>query len=167
MPATLDIYEMTAAAAGVSKTSGTIRFKTAESTVVDNNDPLVVPGAGTNDSFTKMIQVYMEDPPAVQVDTLVAYSDGTNDFGTGITLTYVNRGIGWVAPNDTDHAGTDFFTSNSGSPIDLETADSGPFLPGDDDTFIGDYLELQMHVASTATNGPLPPETLTVAWNEI
>ena len=168
MPATIQIHELTTNAdTGVDKTSGTVRFKNADNTTVDANDPMVIPGAGTDHSFTKLLRAYMEAPPDTNITNMRWYSDGANGFGTGVTCTYVNRGVTYVAQNETDHTGTDLFTATSGSPIDGDGTDTGPFVPADDNTHIGDIIELQLHVASTASNGALTAEVLTLAWDEI
>lgn len=168
MAATIQIHELTTDAdTGVDKTSGTVRFKNANNSSVDSNDPMVVPGAGTDHSFVKKLRAYMEVPPDTSVSNLQWYSDGANGFGTGITCTYVNLGVTFGTQNETDHAGTDLFSATSGSPINGDATDAGPFVPADDNTYIGDILELQLHVASTATNGTLSAETLTLSWDEV
>lgn len=168
MAATIQIHELTTDAnTGVNKTSGTVRFKNANNTTVDTADPMVVPGAGSDHSFTKKLRAYMEAPPDTQISDLRWYSDGGNGFGTGVTCTYVNLGVTFGTQNETDHTGTDLFSATVGSPIDGDGTDTGPFVPGDDDTYIGDIIELQLHVASTAVNGALAAETLTLAWSEI
>jgi hypothetical protein len=63
--------------------------------------------------------------------------------------------------------GADLFGKTSGSPLDGDATDAGPFVPADVDTYIGDLIELQMTVASTATSGTLTAETLTLAYDEI
>ena len=79
-----------------------------------------------------------------------------------------NLGTSWGANYKTEMSGgADLFGKTSGSPLDGDATDTGPFGAGDDDTYIGDLIELQMAVASTATNGALSAETLTLAWDEI
>lgn len=169
MAATIQIHEMTINAdTGVDKTSGTVRFKAANNTTVDTNDPLVVPGAGSDYSYTKLLRLYMEAPPASSISNIRWYTDGANGFGTGITVTIKNLGVTYAAQFDTlQSGGTDIFTYTSGSPLNGDGTDAGPFVPGDDNTHIGDLLEAQMAVASTASNGVLTAETLTAAWDEV
>lgn len=168
MAATIQIHELTTDAdTGVDKTSGTVRFKNANDTAVDTANPMVVPGAGSDHSFTKKIRARMTVAPDTNISNMRWYSDGANGFGTGVTCTYVNLGTTFGTQNETDHTGTDLFTATSGSPIDGDGTDTGPFVPGDNNTYIGDIIELQLHVASTASNGALPAETLTLAWDEI
>ncbi len=63
--------------------------------------------------------------------------------------------------------GSSLFGYTSGSPLDGDGTDTGPFVPADNTTYIGDIIELQISVASTASNGALSAETLTLAWDEI
>lgn len=168
MAATIQIHEMTTSATnGVDKTSGTVRFKAANNTTVDTNDPIVIPGAGSDHSYTKKLRAYMEAPPDTNVSNLRWYTDGGNAFGTGVTCTAINLGTTFGSHVDTDHSGTDVFTYVSGSPLDGDGTDTGPFTSADDNSYIGDIIELQLHVASTAINGALTAETLTLAWDEI
>lgn len=172
MAATIQIHEMTTNAdTGVDKTSGTVRFKavaSTSSTAVDANDPLVVPGAGTDYSFVKKMRAYMEAPPDTNISNLRWYSDGANGFGTGIGVTAKNIGTTFGSHYDTAMAGgSDLFGYTSGSPLDGDGTDTGPFVPGDDNTYIGDIIEFQMSVASTASNGSLTAENVTFAYDEI
>lgn len=167
MAATIQIHELTVDAdTGTDKTSGTVRFKNANNTTVDTNDRMVVPGAGSDHSYTKKLRAYMEAPPSVDIANMQWYTDGANGFGTGVTLTAKNLGVTFGTQNESDHSGTDAFTYTSGSPLDGDGTDAGPFVPGDDDTYIGDIIELQLHVASTAGPGTLTAETLTLSFDE-
>ncbi len=61
----------------------------------------------------------------------------------------------------------DFFTSSSGSPIDLDGINTGPFTDGSPAEEIGDWLVLVMEVEPGASQGVLAAETLTLAFDEI
>jgi hypothetical protein len=168
MAATIQIHEMSAADAGTDKTSGTVRFKDADDATVDANDPLQVPAAGSIYSYTKKLRAYMEAPPDTNISNLRWYSDGANGFGTGIGVTAKNIGVTFGTQFKTEQSGgSDLFGYDSGSPLDGDGTDAGPFVPADDDSYIGDIIELQMSVASTASNGALSAETLTLAYDEI
>lgn len=168
MAATIQIHEMSALDSGVDKTSGTVRFKGADNSTVDANDPLQVPGAGTNYSYSKKLRPYMVAPPDTNVSNLRWYTDGANGFGTGIGVNAKNLGTTWGANYNTAMSGgSDLFGYTSGSPLDGDGTDTGPFVLADDDSYIGDLIELQMTVASTASNGALTAETLTLAYDEI
>jgi hypothetical protein len=172
MAATIQIHEMTTDAnTGVDKTSGTVRFKavaSTTSTAVDTNDPLVIPGVGSDYSFVKKLRPYMEVAPTTQVSNLRWYTDGANGFGTGVTVTAKNLGTTFGTHYDTlMGSGSDLFGYVVGSPLNGDGTDAGPFVPADDNTYIGDIIELQMAIASTAANGALSAETLTLAYDEI
>lgn len=168
MAATIEIHEMSAADTGTDKTSGTVRFKDADNATVDANNPLVVPAEGSIYSYTKKLRAYMEDAPGTQVSNLRWYTDGNNGFGTGIGVTAKNIGTTFGTQYKTQQAGgANLFGYTSASPLDGDATDTGPFVPADVDSYIGDIIELQMSVASTASNGALSAETLTLAYDEI
>lgn len=165
MSATIQIHEMTAAAAGVDKTAGTIRFKAADNTTVDTSDRLQVPAAGTIYSYTKHARFYFQSAPAVDIQNLRCYSDGNNNFGTGIGVQYdiPAGGLGTFPNVNTNIAGTDLFTKTQGSPVDLDAINTGPHTSTG---YKGDHIRMQMSVASTANSGQLTAETLTFAYDE-
>ena len=159
---------MSAVETGANKTSGTVRFKDADNNTVDANNPLVVPAADTIYSYTKKLRAYMDALPNTNISNMRWYSDGSNTFGTGISVNCKNIGVTFGSQYKTAMSGgADLFGKTSGSPLDGDGTDTGPFVPGDDDTYIGDIIELQMAVASTASNGALAAETLTLAYDEI
>ena len=63
--------------------------------------------------------------------------------------------------------GSDLFGYTSGSPTEWGWHGYRAFVPADDNSYIGDIIELQISVASTASNGALSAETLTLAWDEV
>ncbi|MDD5053745.1 hypothetical protein [Shewanella sp.] len=169
MAATLQIHEMSALTTGTDKTSGTVRFKDADNATVDTNNPLSVPAAGSIYSYTKQLRVKMTDPPDTSVSNLRWYTDGGNTFGTGIGVVVFNRGTDWIANYKTQMAtSADLFGYvSAATAFDGDVTDTGPFLPADDDSYIGDLIQLQMSVASTAPHRTLTAETLTLAYDEI
>ena len=162
MAATVQIHEMTAADTGVDKTDGTVRFKSADETTVDTNNRLTVPTSGTNYSYTKQLQTYVSVAPDTDLQDLEAYSDGANNFGTGIGVQYDVQSTFQTQVN-TDIAGTDLFTKDSGAPIDMDANNTGPHTGTG---YKGDLLRLQMSVADTASQGTLSAETLTLSYTE-
>ena len=112
MAATIQIHEMTGASTGVDKTSGTVRFKSADNTTVDTNDRIQVPAAGSTYSYTKQTRFYFSTGPSVDIQNLRAYTDGANGFGTGVGCQYTSSGA-WAANINTNIAGTDIFTKTS------------------------------------------------------
>lgn len=183
MAATVAINEFNGAARDkTAKTSGTIRFKNADDATVDLNNPLVVPSSNREYSYEKWLRLEVTAGTYTQISNLRAYSDGANGFGTGIKLWYATAGA-YSTPkipaetNDPPHfdaggspqpAMSDFFGATSGSPVDLDAINTGPFGSGSPQfQEIGDYLVLVMEVETTASNGLLTAEGLTCAWDEI
>lgn len=168
MVATIQIHEMSSLESGTDKTSGTVRFKDADNATVDSSNPLEIPAAGTIYSYTKKLRAYMAAPPDTQVSNLRWYTDGNNGFGTGISVTVKNIGTTWGANYKTAMSGgADLFGYTSASPLDGDGTDTGPFVPAADDSYIGDLIELQMAVASTAAPGTLTAETLTLSYDAL
>lgn len=165
MPSTVQIHEMTAAGAGVDKTSGTIRFKAANNTTVDTADRLQVPGAGSIYSYTKHSRFYFATAPSVDIQNLRCYTDGANTFGTGIGVQYdiPAGGLGTFPNINTTITGTDIFTKTSGAPIDMDAINVGPHTGTG---YKGDHVRKQMSVASTASPGQLSAEQITFAYDE-
>ena len=152
-----------------TKTSGTIRFKAADDANVDLNDPIVRPGSGTEYSYEKALRLYIgATGPTGSITSPRAFSDGSNGFGTGVTMeaggtgTYVNPST--LGQANSPRATTDLFSYVSGSPLALDVTNTGPYTGTTQD--IADYLYLQADVASTASPGLTPSETLTMAYDE-
>ena len=168
MAATIEIHEMSAAESGTDKTSDTVRFKDADNATVNASNPLVIPAEGSIYSYTKKLRPYMEDAPDTSISNIRWYTDGTNSFGAGVSVTCKNIGVTFGTQYKTAmEGGADLFGKTSASPLDGDGTDAGPFVPADVDTYIGDIIELQMAVASTAAHGTLTAETLTLAYDEV
>lgn len=149
-----------------TKTSGTIRFKAADDANVDLNDPIVRPGSGFTWSYEKALRLYIGGTgPTGSITSPRMFSDTTPGFGTGVTMFAGGTGT-YVQPviTDSPRATTDFFSFSSGSPLALDVTNTGPYTGTNTD--IADYLYLQADVASTASPGLTPSETLTMAYDE-
>ena len=168
MAATIQIHEMSAADAGSDKTSGVVRFKNANNSTVDSNDPLVVPSDATVYSYPKQLRAYMEAAPSVQISNMRWYSDGASSWGTSVGVGVKNIGITYATQATAAIEGTaDFFGKTSAAPLDGDTTDAGPFVPADDDSYIGDLILLQMWLTPSASQGSLDAESITLAYDEI
>lgn len=174
MVATVIINELNGAGeTATDKTSGTVRFKDADNATVDTNDRMVIPATGQNYSYRKVLRMEITAAPDVDIDNLRAYSDGANGFGSGVKVWYAVTGsytqpaVPSEANDPPEFPGTtamvDFFAATSGSPIDMDGNNSGPFTTT---AVIGDYLNLVLEVETGATQGSLTPETLTMAYDE-
>jgi len=165
MVATVIVNEKNGAGeTATDKTSGVVRYKNADDANVDANDPMVVPGAGSDFSFDKWLRLNISVAPDTQIENLKAYTDGANGFGTGVLAWYKTIGTFSTPSAPANATGyTDIFTKTSGSPIDMDAINTGPFSSTGD---IGDYLITMLEVASTATQGALTGETLTFSYDE-
>lgn len=163
MAATVQIVEKTGAGGTpTDKTSGTIRFKTADNATVDLVAPITKPGAGTNYSYEKWLRLNVSGGTYTQITNVKWYSDGSNGMGTGIGL-YAKAVASFATPAlataTTGYA--DFFTYTSGSPLSLG---AGPFTSTGEK---GDHAVMMCTVASTASGGLTPTEVGTLSWDEI
>jgi hypothetical protein len=161
---TIQIHEVTATDTGVDKTSGTVRFKSADETTVDASNRLQIPGAGSDFSYTKQLRAYVSVAPDTDFTNLLAYSDGANGFGTGVTVEYDVEET-FASNTDADISGADLFSKTSGAAIDMDSNDT-QWTDGDSTGYWGDNLRLQMHVTNTASPGSLSTETLTFSYDE-
>lgn len=160
-----------------------IRFKRADDALIDNNDPIPIPAAGTNYSKWKSIFMKCTNPPNTQCDNFKFYTDGSN-FGTGITVRVGQQfpthnsgstsGYKVATPVDTailnNYSGitsvADAFTFTSGSPLTGPSiTEAGNIINATNETT--GYLILQMEVISTASPGNLADETFTIQYDEI
>jgi len=158
----------------------TLRFKQADNSTIDANDPIPIPAAGSEYSRWKQIYLKCTTAPSTKVDNVKFYTDGSG-FGTGIT---VNVGDGVQVHNSgattgydvsdanetmTNHtdvsAVTDAFTYTSGSPRTCTISETDSQIDAIDETT--DYLVLQMVVDNTASPGDLANETFTWQYDEI
>jgi len=165
MTAAIKIYELTASKAGTDKTSGTVRFKMADDQTANTSNRMEVPSSGTNYSFTKQLRMYVATAPSVDLQTLAAYTDGANGFGTGVTCEYDTLlGTSFAANATTDIAGTDIFTRGAATVIDMDTGLASTEFLGTG--FKGLILRSQLLVADTAGAGTLDSETITFSYSE-
>jgi len=169
MAATIDIQEFNGVSPGTptSKTSGTIRFKAADDANVDLNNPIVRPGSGSTFSYEKALRLFMTTAPTGSITNPRAFSDGANGFGTGVTMEAGVTGT-YAQPviTDSTRATVDLFSYTSGSPLAMDANNPGPYLPALVGNNFADFLYLQAEVASTASPGLTPSETLTIAYDE-
>lgn len=165
MVATVQIIEIngpTATPTTTQKDGQTVRPKNADNATVDNNNPMVIPTAGTDYSYAKQLRLNVTVAPSVNISNLGFYTDGSNTLGTGVLL-YAKTGASYAAPYEpTGVAGfTDAFTYTSGSKLSLG---AGPYTGTGQK---GNLANLLLTVGTTATQGQTPNETLTFSYDEI
>lgn len=171
-------------------TSGTLRFKFSDDNTADSNNPLAIPGSGTDYSFWKHTYFRMSVRPGSEVvNNLKFFSDGANGFGTGVGLVVSDQLPAHTAAADTEYEvdnhtqgttgdnmddGTnnhsictttsDVFGKTSGSPLTVTIGEASSQM--DAVAEVSAYVLLQMTVASTASAGTLTAETLTYRYDE-
>ena len=165
MAATIEIrsFHGSVADAGTDVAAGTLRFKVADNSTVDTNNPIPIPGAGDGYSFLKHCKFYAAAAPDNLIDNLEFYTDGANGLGTGVTIDALT-GTAYDDPIAKGTAqmtgGTDIFTYVQSAALSVSgtMTTTGAF---------GDYVRMQMIVSSTASQGTISPgETLTFSYDE-
>lgn len=163
MAATVQIIEKNGAGPTTTdKTGGTVRFKNADNATVDLNNPMVVPGAGSDWSFQKWLRMNVTGGTYTQITNVKAYTDGSSGLGTGVNLW--GKAVASYSTPAEETASTGYanmFTYTSGSPLALG---AGPYTSTGEKA---DHLVMALEVTSSASGGLTPSETLTLAWDEI
>lgn len=162
MAATVQIVEKNGAGAtATDKTSGTIRFKSADEAAADTANRINIPSSSSVFSYEKWLRANVTVAPSVDLQNLVFYTDGANGFGTGVDL-WAKAVTSYATPTQpSDSSGfSDAFGYDSGSPLDLG---AGPHTGTGEK---GDHAVLALEVASTATQGQTSSETLTFQFDE-
>lgn len=165
MAATVDIIEKNGAGGtATTKTSSTVRFKNADNATVDSNNPMVIPTGAADYSYEKWLRLKIgATPPADKINNLKFYTDGSNGFGTGISV-YGRAVAAYSTPAEVSTVSglTNIFTYTANGALSLSAGDySGS------GTEIGSHVVLTMVVESTATVGALTAETVTFSYDEI
>ncbi len=184
MAATVQIVRKTGVAPGsATDITGINTRANAEDThtVAGISNPIRVPAAGTNYSYWVTTRLDVTVTPAGTIDNLRWFTDGTNNFGTGVTATAAKASTGVDAgyreatgtPGITgtqltggnhtglDEAPVDPFTFNSGVPKSLVGSLANP-TTGE----FGDHWVYQIDVDNTAGPGPTNQETFTWRFDE-
>lgn len=168
-----------------------LRFKTEDTDgeLIDTDNPIPIPGAGSNWSFWKQVVLQCTAPPASQVNNVKFYTDEGSDFGLGIDLFIGNQfpirnsgattgydvATGVVGTSGDDMLGasghgdvtteTDAFLHNSGNKKDISISETGAKIIS-----IGhstDYMVFQMEVTSAASPGDLANKMFKLQYDEI
>lgn len=143
-------------------------------TTAGTSNSILVPAAGSNYSYWVTTRLNVTAITSGTVDNVKWYTDGSNNFGTGVTCV-VNTASSYVQATGTpgtsgtelttgNHAGlagapSDAFAYTSGSPLSVSgsTSTTGQF---------GDYVVYQMVVDSTASSGATAQETFTWRYDD-
>ena len=184
MSATIKINRITGpgAGSGVDITNLKTRSNTIDThSTNDTTSPIQVPSSGVSFSYWVTTRLNAIITPAGTINNLKWYTDGANNFGTGVTCkcakasTGANAGyrqaIGTIGTTGTqlttsDHTGLDELPANafgftSGSPKSLSGSISNP-----DTGLFGDHLVHQIEVDSTAGPGATTSESFVWKFDE-
>jgi hypothetical protein len=185
MPATVIIERHTGTAGSTTQTNITGINTRANAfdthSTNDTTNPIAIPPSGTNYSYWVSTRLECTVAPSGVIDNLRWFSDGANNFGTGVTCkvakasTGANSGYRQATgtPGQTgtqltqvnhtglDAAPVDAFGKTSGSPLALTGSTSVTTTGG-----FGDFVVYQIEVASTASPGATAQETFTFQYDE-
>ena len=173
----MQIRELNGAPAGTptDKTSGTIRYKMADNATVDLNNTPVVPTSGRTYTYEKWHRLYISAGTYTQIDNLRAYTDGGNGYGTGILLwagvigAYATPVVPSVAASPPTHAGMTFanaFSYTTGSPLNMDGINVGPYDSTGIPKYIGDFIVSVMEIGTTASQGVKSAEPISWSFDE-
>lgn len=139
-------------------------------------NPVQIPEAGTNYSYWVAERLSADTTPSGTINNIRWYTDGTNNFGTGVTCK-MNTATGYTQAsgtpgvtglllNTTNYptlagATSDAFGFTSGTPKSVTGSISNPST-GD----FGDYVVYQNEVGTTAGPGATTQETFTWRYDE-
>ena len=173
MAATVVIKQWTGS--GPTETTITnLRYKAADDpSGTDTTYPLIKPSSGTNYSYVTTVVPYATVAPTGTINNVKWYTDGSNTYGTGVTLKGIVLAQGSYSQatgtsgtsGDLSAAvytsGTDMFTYSSGSPLSV----SGSLVSTTGDgTF--QLVQSQMALSTSVSAGTLSAETFTFRYDE-
>lgn len=178
MAATVTIRRWTGSSGSPTKTNITsvnTRANAADThTTSGTGDSILVPAVGTNYSYWLSTRLSVDSISSGTVDNLRWYTDGSNNFGTGVTCKgaaasdYVQAtgtpgqsGTQLTAEDHPKLGGTPInifsFTSSSPKTVNGSTGSTGDF---------GDFLVYQMEIASSASDGATGAEKFTWRYDD-
>jgi hypothetical protein len=179
MPATVDITRWTGATGAPTKT--TITGINTRANAEDNHstagtaNPVQIPASGTNYSYWVCTRLTCSATPAGTINNLRWYSDGANNFGTGITCLGNEATAYTQATGTLGQTGIQLTTANYASvttPVDCFslTAAAPKALAGSlanpNTGDFGSWFVYQIGVSTTALPGATGQETFTWKYDE-
>ncbi len=175
MPATVIINRLTTATptyTAITSINTRANAEDAHSTAGTTNS-ILIPATGSNYSFWVVTQLEVTLMATGTVDNLKWYTDGSNNFGTGVTC-IGNSATGYVqATGTTGTTGTVLNTTNYSTvttPVDVFTFTSGSpkAVSGSTTTAakFGDRMVYQITVGTTASSGATAQETFTWQYDD-
>ncbi len=178
MAATITIRRWTGPVGSPTKTNITsintrANAEDAHSTAGTTNS-ILVPVAGTNYSYWVSTRLSVDAITNGTVDNLNWYTDGSNNFGTGVnckgnTATSYVTATGSPGTSGTQLSTTNY-TSLTGAPVDVFalTASTPKVVSGSTATTgdFGDFFVYQIEVGSAAGSGATAGETFTWKYDD-
>ncbi len=143
-------------------------------TTAGTSNSILVPAAGTNYSYWVVTRLDVTAITSGTVDNVKWYTDGSNNFGTGVTAKG-NTASGYVQATGTaGTTGLQLTTGNyatlAGSPSDIFGYTSGSPLAVTATTTgagqFGDRVVYQIEVGTTAASGATAQETITWKYDD-
>lgn len=176
MAATVQIVRLTGAGPTATDITSINTRANAEDahTTAGTTNSILVPAAGTNYSYWVVTRLNVTAITSGTVDNIKWYTDGANNFGTGVTAK-VNTATGYVQATGTaGTTGTQLTTGNyatlAGAPVDAFTYTSGSPLSVAGTTTttgqVGDRVVYQIEVGTTAASGATATETFTWKYDD-
>lgn len=176
MAATVQIVRLTGAGPTATDITSINTRANAEDahTTAGTTNSILVPAAGTNYSYWVTTRLNVTAITSGTVDNVKWYTDGSNNFGTGVTAN-VGTATGYVQATGTPGtSGTllsagnytgftlgnaDAFVYTTGSPLSVSgtTSTTGQF---------GDRVVYQIAVGTTAASGATASETFTWRYDD-
>jgi hypothetical protein len=159
----------------------TLKFKNADNTTIDTNNPLTIPAAGTIYSYYKFVFLKCDaNADAHTINNVKLYSDGSNSLGTGVDwmvglqFPTKNSGAttGYELANNANEmvaetaltTSASIFGYNSGAGLSVSISESGSIINAANETT--NYIVLQFNVTSAASPGATAQETGTWSYDE-
>ena len=176
MAATVQIVRLTGAgptATDITSINTRANAEDAHSTAGTTNS-ILVPAAGTNYSYWVVTRLNVTAITSGTVDNIKWYTDGANNFGTGVTAK-VSTATGYTQATGTPGTtGLQLTTGNyptlAGAPVDAFTYTSGAPLSVSGTTTatgqVGDRVVYQIEVGTTAASGATAAETFTWKYDD-
>jgi hypothetical protein len=143
-------------------------------TTAGTTNSILIPSGGSNYSYWVSTKLSVDAITGGTVDNIKWYTDGSNNFGTGVTCVG-NTASSYVQATGTPgQTGTELTVGNysglAGAPVDVFSFTSGSpeSVTGTISTTgdLGDFFVYQMVVASTAASGATASETFTWKYDD-
>ena len=176
MAATVQIVRLTGAGPTATDITSINTRANAEDahTTAGTSNSILVPAAGTNYSYWVVTRLNVTAITTGTVDNIKWYTDGSNNFGTGVTCK-VNTATGYTQATGTagttgTQLTTGAYATLAGAPVDAFTYTSGSPLSVTGTTTttgqVGDRVVYQIEVGTTAASGATATETFTWRYDD-